>query len=82
MNVFPNPALRGGNFKIVLSENINLQTFRIFIYSVHGALITTINNPLYMNEMNVDSRYSAGVYHVVLHDNKTNRRSVVNFIVN
>jgi uncharacterized repeat protein (TIGR02543 family) len=82
VKVFPNPVLRGSNLNIVLSENINLQTSCIFIYGVNGTLITTINNPLYMNEIIIDGKFSSGLFHVVLSDDKNKRRSVINFIVN
>jgi uncharacterized repeat protein (TIGR02543 family) len=81
LNVFPSPVQRSGNLHIVLSENVNLQTCSIFIYGANGALIKTINNPLYMNEINIDSKFSSGQYHVVLLDEKNKRRTVQDFIV-
>jgi uncharacterized repeat protein (TIGR02543 family) len=81
MSVFPNPITRGSNLNIILSENINLQTAHVLIYNVNGALIAIINNPLYMNEFNIDTKFSSGLYHVVLTDDKNKRRTVKNFTV-
>jgi uncharacterized repeat protein (TIGR02543 family) len=82
LNVFPVPVSRNKNLNISLSETINLQTCKIFIYGFNGTLIQTINNPLYMNEINIDSKFSSGLYQVILNDDKNKQRDVKVFVVN
>jgi len=82
ITVFPNPINRGSNLNILLSENTNQQSSYIIIINVNGALIQTIKNPMYMNEINIDSKFSSGVYHVILIDDKNKWRTVKDFIVN
>ena len=82
VTLYPVPITHHNKLHICLSEEINLQTCKIFIYSSNGTLIKTINNPLYMNEIYVDSKFSSGLYHVVLNDDKNKHRDVKVFIVN
>ena len=82
VNLYPVPVSHHNKLHICLSEEINLQTCKIFIYSFNGSLIKTINNPLYMNEINIDSKFSSGLYHVILNDEKNKKRDVKVFIVN
>ncbi len=35
-----------------------------------------------MNEINIDSKFSSGLYHVILLDDKNKQRAVTDFIVN
>jgi uncharacterized repeat protein (TIGR02543 family) len=82
LSLYPVPVAHENKLNICLSEEINLQTCKIFIYSFSGALIKIINNPLYMNEINIDSNFSSGLYHVILNDEKNKKRDVKIFIVN
>jgi uncharacterized repeat protein (TIGR02543 family) len=82
MTVFANPVGRGENLFISLSENTDLQASIILIYNSSGALITKINNPIYMNSIEINERFSSGLYHVILTDDDMNRKSVKSFIVN
>lgn len=82
VNLYPVPVSHDNKLRICLSEEINLQTCKIIIYSFNGSLIKTINNPFYMNEINIDSKFSSGLYYVILNDEKNMQRDVKVFIVN
>jgi uncharacterized repeat protein (TIGR02543 family) len=82
VKVYPSPVTRSNHLKILLSETVNLQNTIVLIYSVKGELIHLINNPSYINEININNKFSSGLYHVAVLDVKNKRRIVMDFIVN
>ncbi|MBK6284933.1 MAG: leucine-rich repeat protein [Draconibacterium sp.] len=70
LNIFPNPVARNSILNVHLSEGINLQYSKVYIYNINGVLIQKINNLLYMNEIEIDYQFSSGLYYLVVFDDR------------
>jgi uncharacterized repeat protein (TIGR02543 family) len=81
LKVYPNPVNRGNTLKITLSESFDLQSSKIYIYSINGSLVFTIEDPFYIEELNMENNFSSGKYYLVLIDSKNNIKKIEQFIV-
>ncbi len=81
VNIFPNPVQYNGVVNVKLSENTELQNNRIYIYDLVGSLILTIEKPFYLNKINIDDKFSSGLYHLVLFNEFNETKTVREFIV-
>jgi hypothetical protein len=79
--IFPNPVARNSVLNVELSEGIDLQYSKVFIYNIKGDLIQEINNLLYVNIIEIDNQFSSGLYYIVVFDESCKKRVVKEFIV-
>ncbi len=82
IKLFPNPVQIGGIINVHLSEDTELQNYQIYIYDLVGSLILIVENPFYLNMINIDNKFKSGLYHLILFDKTNETKTVREFIVN